>query len=237
MVTIISNKQTEIAVTISNGPITNPVWKIDGVAIQSNSNPLIIPANTFVAATTHNVSFSGTNSCGENTRTEPLIVTDTPPPPPPPPGNLIINGTFDGLANWFSWSNGTMAVSNPSGKCLVDLTVLGSSNQLQQSYIVLKPSTIYILKVDSHTEPIGKTIEIFLHNQESPYEAVAHLELTPTALEGHYEWTFPTLSSVSTKSRLRFQFTQAGKYYFDNIILEETTTCPTPSCGVMVTQI
>ncbi len=234
MATIIANKQTEIAVTISNGPATNPVWKIDGNVVQSSIAPLIIPADTFVAGTTHSISFSATNDCGETTRLESLTVT-TDIPPPPPPGNLIINGTFDGLANWFSWSNGTMVVSNPSGKCLVDLTVPGPSNQLQQSDIVLKPSTIYSLKVDSHTEPSGKTVEIFLHNQESSYEAVAYLELTPTALEGHYEWTFTTLSSVPVKTRLRFQFTQVGKYYFDNIILEETT-CPNPSCGITVIQ-
>ncbi len=86
MATIIANKQTEIAVTISNGPITGPVWKIDGNVVQSNSNPLIIPANMFVAGTTHNVSFSGTNSCGQNTRTETLTVTDG-----STPGNGILS--------------------------------------------------------------------------------------------------------------------------------------------------
>lgn len=233
MATIKANKQTQITVTISNGPVTNPVWKIDGNVVQSSSDPLIISADTFVAGTTHTVSFSATNSCGENTRTETLTVTDDTPPPP----NLIINGTFDGLANWYTYSDGTMNVSNPTNNCLVDLVTPGSSNQLQQSDIVLEPNKTYSLKVDAYTDLPGKTLEIFIHNQNPNYEAVAHLELTPTTSNATYQWIFTTLSTVPAQCRLRFQFTQAGKYYFDNIILEKVSDCPTPSCGITVTQL
>ncbi len=237
MVTIIANKQTIIAVTISNGPVVSPVWKIDGNAVQYTSDPLIISANTFVAGTTHEISFTAQNTCGSNTKAEPLIVTDGTTPPP----GLIINGTFDTILSPWGWysvdpsgnQNGTASVVN--GEVVINISGTIANSQLYQDFILnaLEPNKQYKIAFNYK----GNSLRSEIIENSATYNPIDSQLIPASAIMALHEHTFQTGLAVPANLRFRFWFTSAGVYNIDNVSLTKISDCPNPSCGIIVTQI
>ncbi len=142
------------------------------------------------------------------------------------PTNLIKNSSFTTLNNWSFYTNGTGNFNIISDEGVVDVTVPSTNNnsQLYQQGIILKTNSQYKLKFDLYSTVAGKSVGAVVLNHDSPYTQIKLYDVITTTLKTSYETTFLTGSTVPYNVRVMFWFSNSGKYYLDNVTLEEI--CP-----------
>lgn len=247
------NKSTTVKINITNPnvdhPITGYAWKLNGNVLINNTDTLNLPASS-VVGDQYSVECTVTNDCGSTVFSETLILID--------PSIIIQNGSFaTDLSNWvFDQSNAIGTVVALNHEAVVNMTVVppGSMNQLYQTGISLLPNTDYRLKFDADVTLVGtpnytdRDIEVYLHDEiphtwpEGQYIVNPYIDTKLSPTKTTYtkltpEIPFKTGSVVPASIRLRIKFVNVGIYYLDNIIIEPTTACPTPACGITVYQL
>lgn len=148
-----------------------------------------------------------------------------------PSQNILKNSEFNGLSDWFFYTNGTGNYLNsaPSGEtnvAWISLPIPGTNNQLYQSNIALKPNTTYILSYFYKSPTIGNEIDVVLIRHDPDYTPLVYNTKVSSVANGKtYEHTFTTGTAVPVNTRLMFKLHQSAGYIFDNITLKEVTVC------------
>lgn len=144
--------------------------------------------------------------------------------------NLIVNGTFDNIATWHLQLLGTGAAGTMSkmtvgtnNLCKVNITGIGTSQNLHQYGFNLKPNTVYTLTFGLYAD---KSVDVGIQIMDhlTPYKSIWAAIIKSNTVMTNYGMSFRTPAAVNPDSRLKFRFLAIGTYYIDNVILTENPT-------------
>src|SRR3989344_3610517 len=162
--------------------------------------------------------------------------------------NILANPGFEsGTSPWAFYTNGagtyttTTDATEGANAAKIEIASIGTNTQLYQKNFVLKPNTKYTIKFDAKSNT-GHDIQIFLHNDNSPY-TIYGLSETFDLGTSYQAFTkeFTTPANANTP-RLRIWFigsaTAGDIYYFDAFELTETNqTTPITNNTITISNI
>ncbi len=156
---------------------------------------------------------------------------------PPNPINYVLNGNFETSPITQRWQielhNGAAATialdnQNPfeevySGKVSVtNATGTDWHIQFKQVAITVYADSIYTIKFSARSDA-NKTINVVMMRDNSPYNVYHSQQFQLTTGWNTFEFSFiPTENNLGF-TRIAFQFSQTGNYWFDNVTLTNAT--------------
>jgi len=147
--------------------------------------------------------------------------------------NLVRDGDFESNPISSNWSleqnNGTTGtitkdIINPfAGILSAKVNITNASGtywhlQFRQTSLTIKKDTTYLIKFAAKANS-SKKIYVALMLQESPYTFFGGKEFLISENWQEYSFTLTGIQDVINKTKLAFQFSSDGTYWFDNIAL------------------